>query len=124
MGDCANVYCVDEEKKGVYLYAHWSGSKLPLTVQNALKREQRWDDGQYLNRIIFCEMIKGYEDGECGFGISATMGDNSHSIIVVDAEKKQVGFANPDKEPECYVTWTFEEYIKLSEEDIFKEYTA
>jgi len=73
MGDRRNVI-VKNNNAGVGLYTHWSGSELKETVKTALKRHQRWDDDAYLARIIFCQMVKGQESDETGFGI--TPGDS------------------------------------------------
>lgn len=84
MGDRANVYVKDGES-GTYLYTHWSGTELPQILATALRRGRgRWDDGQYLARIIFCQMIKGAESEATGYGISANVVDGDDRIIVVD----------------------------------------
>ncbi len=93
MGDRANVYIKEDQEHGVYLYTHWGGSELPEMTRTALNRHQRWDDSAYLARIIFCEMIKGREAEETGFGISTRMPDNEHPIIVVDVPAQTVGYA-------------------------------
>jgi len=90
VGDRANVAVKQgDEDKYVYLYSHWGGHELPLDLQAALKRNQRWDDYQYLARIIFQQMI-GEDKGETGYGISASLCDNERPILVVDCEKQQV----------------------------------
>ena len=77
MGDRANVFVRETRKEGVvgvYLYTHWAGRELAQTVYDALTRgRDRWDDGQYLTRIIFEEMIDEDRMGLTGYGISATM---------------------------------------------------
>jgi hypothetical protein len=84
MGDRANI-AVKEGSDQVFLYAHWSGSELPEVLKSALIRGKgRWSDYPYLARIIFCEMVKGYEMKDTGFGISATVGDGDDRILTVD----------------------------------------
>lgn len=123
MGDRANVY-VKEGSKGVYLYTHWSGYRLPHIVQNALKRSRdRWDDDQYLARIIFSEMIKDEVMDTTGYGISASMCDNERSIIVIECESNTIGFAHEGKESEdCYIYWPFDKYITLKKSVIDEKY--
>jgi hypothetical protein len=122
MGDRANVYVREpyqNEEQGVYLYTHWGGSELARTVQKALQRKLRWDDSQYLARIIFCTMISEGGDsleGEVGFGISTAIGDNSYSIIVIDTEHQTVSFTTEDKR--LIIGWPFNEYIELSENEL------
>ena len=82
MGDRGNII-VKDGKSEVFLYSHWTGSDLPEVLKSALKRGKgRWDDGQYLARIIFCEMVKGNEMDETGFGISSIIGDGGTDITV------------------------------------------
>jgi hypothetical protein len=57
--------------------------------------KRRWNDAQYLARIIFCRMI-GERDimGETGYGITSVICDNEHPIITVDVAKQQVRLHN------------------------------
>lgn len=81
MGDRGNIIVKDGDST-VYLYTHWSGSDLPETVKSALQRgKDRWTDGQYLARILFCEMIGG-DNSTTGFGISSTFCDGGTDITV------------------------------------------
>jgi hypothetical protein len=126
MGDRGNI-CVDNgpNQSPVYLYGHWSGSVMPHVVKRALDSERgrnRWDDGAYLTRIIFCELVSGDEKGETGYGIASHICDNQRPIIYVDPDKKIVGFSNEDTPRQPYVQWSFEDYCKLSEAAIDKAY--
>lgn len=109
MGDRANVEVVQHGPEGakgsVFLYTHWFGTELPKTLQRALKRRERWDDEQYLARIIFCEMVGKDIKGETGFGISSFVGDGGRWVLTVDCKRKTVTMR------EC--AWTFEEYVAL-----------
>lgn len=50
--------CMVEGDEKLYLYMHYDGYELPNVVRRALARgTDRWDDFEYLGRIIFCEMI-------------------------------------------------------------------
>jgi hypothetical protein len=90
MGDRANVL-VKSGKNHVYLYTHWSGYNLPQIVQSAMKRgKNRWDDSQYLTRIIFCEMIKDSVMDETGYGISSEVGDGDNRIVTVNVDEQMV----------------------------------
>jgi hypothetical protein len=86
MGDCGNVIIKDEIGQQVCLYTHWRGSELRAILKSALRRRQRWDDAPYLARIIFCEMIKGDEAAETGFGISTRSEGSAEIIIDVKAQ--------------------------------------
>ena len=116
MGDRANVLIGDingGEFRGVYLYTHWSGTELPLTLQTALKKQWRWDDAQYLARIVFCEMVKGKEMGETGYGISAVVGDGAGRVLKVDTTTQTVTHMRSGR------IWAFDDYCSLSEDELF-----
>ena len=141
MGDRGNVVVVSSHplptgavRRPVYLYSHWGGSELPLDVQRALQRHQRWDHPAYLARILFCEILPAKEhDGEIGFGISPFISDNEHTFIVVEDER--VRFV-PYKVFHSLKTqldkdgvpvgegpsWTFDEYCGLSEEALLNAF--
>jgi len=110
MGDRANIKvtgCGD-----VYLYTHWNGYELPKILKQALIRgRDRWDDPQYLARIIFCEMVRGYEMENSGYGISGECGDGEDRIITVNSENKTVEWPFGHFE-------SMENYIKIPDEEL------
>ena len=97
MGDRGNIVLKLEAhhkpEQYLYLYTHWSGSRILETLQKALVRgRSRWDDPSYLARIIFCELI-GANNWESltGFGLHVGQaGDNEHLFILVDMEARTV----------------------------------
>ena len=118
MGDRANIV-IQSGSERVYLYGHWFGCEMPAVAQCALRRNQRWDDPAYLARIVFCEMIKGREKEETGFGISASLTDNEYPICVFDVDQQIVTFeADPRKEwtnkPCVGKEFTFSEFTELN----------
>lgn len=114
MGDRGNIVMEESDGKRVYFYSHWSGSELFKILQNALTTgKSRWDDEQYLARVIFCELVKD-DDGITGYGISTYMGDNEHPVFVVNSNKQQVrveesknGRSGP---------WSFEEFLQFKDD--------
>jgi hypothetical protein len=96
MGDRAQIAIKDSgTDRRVYLYTHWTGSELIPTLRRALARKQRWDDSCYLTRIIFCEMVKGDENSETGFGIdTAQHGDVYYKIPVLDCDTQMISWEN------------------------------
>lgn len=132
MGDRGNIVVRQEAGKNtedVWLYAHWSGSDLPIVLQKALAREQRWTDPTYLTRIIFCEMVSESDNikGEAGYGIGCSIGDNEHDILVVCIETQTV-FQVPesalldrrlpaDLKAVSKQRWPFAEFATLKEEE-------
>jgi hypothetical protein len=91
MGNRAQVAIKGHDKACVYLYTHWQGHTLANTVKRALTKQWRWDDPEYLARIVFCEMVKGAEADETGFGIGTSKhGDLNNPLIVLDCNKQTV----------------------------------
>ncbi len=109
MGDRANIL-VKYENEQVCLYSHWDGSSLPRILQDALNHRERWDDFQYLTRIIFQEMIKDDIGGTDGYGITQTPWDGDDRIITVDVNNQTVNLGAFE---ELYNDFSFEEYCEL-----------
>ena len=104
MGDRGNVKIIDsfDPDRHVHLYTHWRGSELKDIVKCALAKRWRWDDSAYLARIVFCEMIKGAEGDETGFGISQEACDEG-PLVVLDPANQKITIGKR--------TWTFEEFV-------------
>lgn len=87
MGDRGSVYF---EQTGVRLYTHSGGHRLFRDVANALKRgKSRWNDPEYLARIIFDEMV-GADSGQTtiGYGIDTTDArENTHVVLNTDNKR-------------------------------------
>jgi len=92
VGDRGNIVVKGYDNQQIFLYSHWGGTGLPGTLTRALVAgESRWNDEQYLARIIFAHMIEGTAVTDTtGFGIGATMGDNEHRFLVVNAVQQTV----------------------------------
>lgn len=98
MGDRANIVVIDEPKdadlegkrEAVFLYSHWAGSEMEdILAAGLAKGRERWDDAPYLARILFQQMIDG-DTGITGYGISTTLMDNEHPLLVVDVARQVV----------------------------------
>jgi hypothetical protein len=119
MGDRANILVkADDKDNGVYLYSHWSGSRLPKILGAALGRRLRWNDTPYLTRIIFDQMVGENQGGEIGFGISSFPGDGMSRVLIVNCEKNSVKEANMDSPsyPHIHHEWTFDEFLESPQE--------
>jgi len=92
MGDRGNIVIRQgkDNREDVWFYTHWRGSDIREVVATTLRRHERWSDGIYLARMIFCELVKGSETEATGFGISTQLGDNEYPILVVDTEQQKV----------------------------------
>jgi hypothetical protein len=114
MGDRGNIIIRDHGD--VVFYAHSRGSSLPEIVQRALARNERWGDGPYLARIVFCELVSPDPDGVLGFGISTVLCDNEHDLIMLDVNKQKVSTHCEDDFPglkQPKKSWTFAEFASL-----------
>ena len=108
MGDRGQVFI---ESKGIYLYTHWGAWELIEAVKRALAKRWRWDDHEYLARIIFDEMIGEDFKTETGYGIGTTRHDDIWRLITITKNNKVIVNDN-DK---IIFNDTFEEFIKWSE---------
>jgi hypothetical protein len=117
MGDHGNIVVQESTEHRVYLYGHWSGYDMPEILRAALVRGNgRWNDPQYLARIIFCELVKNDPNGTTGYGISARVHDNEYPIIVVDCEKQEIRLeaeSDSTHKPRNPKTWPMADYAKL-----------
>lgn len=94
MGDRRNIKLVyGKGHSPVYLYTHWRGSELENILADALDGKGargRWDDPDYLARIIFSAMVKDEIDSDAGYGIAPYRMDHNHDDIVVNLVKQTV----------------------------------
>ena len=97
MGDRANICFIQDTNnkdgaKGVYLYSHSEGTdlyKLAAKALNSPDARSRWSDIVYLTRIVIQDILRDKE-GPLGWGISASLTDNEHPILVIDADAQRV----------------------------------
>lgn len=123
MGDRANIVIesdTDMFPSPVYFYTHWSGYSIKASLKKALiKGRERWDDPQYLARVIFQTLI-GKDNDVIGFGISTKIGDNDRPLITVSMKERKVRQRGQSLESQPTQEWTFEEFTTTkfkSEED-------
>ena len=91
MGDRGQVRLISQGDPDIYLYTHWGATSLPGVVADALARgRDRWGDDEYLNRIIFSEMIKGEVMKNTGYGIGTALHSDTWLVVEVDHTNKTV----------------------------------
>lgn len=121
MGDRANIYLEmpDEygEPRGIYLYTHYYGEEWAEKLREALEFGRgRWNDAQYLARIITSRVFSDLVDSELGGGISLVMGDNdNYPIIVCDLINNQVSRADEGSERDRssrYAVKSFADFVE------------
>lgn len=89
MGDRGQVRLISSGQPDIYLYSHWGATDLPYVVGQALERGSgRWGDDEYLNRIIFSEMIKNDVLDETGFGIGTALHGDVWRVVEIDHAKR------------------------------------
>lgn len=112
MGDRGNIVLDYGNKRRIFLYTHWSGSELKTTLKKALIRgKSRWEDESYLARIIFCEMIKDDITELTGYGISPTITDNEHPLLIVDLINHKIWFETEEGN-KIKSSYSYEEFVK------------
>jgi hypothetical protein len=106
MGDRGQVLMKNEK---VYLYTHWGASELIKDVEKAIAKRVRWDDEEYLARIIFDEMIGKNKGEETGFGIGGKKHGDIWRLITVDCDNETITVDDNDKN---IFNGDFEEFLK------------
>lgn len=110
MGARAQVHIKDT---GVYLYTHWGSGRLESDVRTALAKKRRWDDSEYLTRIIF-DVMKGNDHGETGFGISTSKHEDIELLITIDCDTELISVEDMYDSTRNYET-TFKEFIAVGD---------
>jgi hypothetical protein len=109
MGDRGQVLILPDK---VYLYTHWSAYNLTQTVQRALSKNLRWDDSEYLARIIFDAMIGKNQGEETGFGIGSKLHGDVYRLVTVNCENQTVKVEQVNYKPKLIFSGSFDKFIK------------
>jgi hypothetical protein len=94
MGDRGQVQLIGTygSEHSIYLYTHWGATDLENVVAEAMVRgKDRWSDDEYLNRIIFSEMIQGDVMSDTGYGIGLSLHGDTWKLVVVNHIDQTVG---------------------------------
>jgi hypothetical protein len=119
MGDRGQVKIISEGSPDLYLYTHWTAYRLHKTVADALNRGRgRWNDNEYLSRIIFSEMIKDEVLEETGYGIGFELHGDVHKLVVVNITMGTAGIMDND-----YTSWSWTQEL-IPFEDFINEYSS
>ena len=102
MGDRGQVEIIGTygSEHSIYMYTHWGATHLENVVADAMVRGKgRWSDDEYLNRIIFSEMIKDDVMSDTGYGIGLALHGDTWKLVVVNHTDQTVGIkvVNYDK---------------------------
>ncbi len=77
-------------KHKVFLYQHSDGYDLINTVKKAISLNIRWNDPEYLTRIIFSHMIADDVCGEYGYGIGLYEHGDIEYLVTVDIDNQMI----------------------------------
>ncbi len=95
----------------VYLYTHDTARNLLSNVYNVLIEEKRWDDPDYLARMIFCEMIpQEFWNSDSGFGIGTQLYVDTELLISLDTVAQKITVSSGMHEFENF-NMSFKEFI-------------
>lgn len=96
----------------IYLYTHDHAARLTNDVYSALVAGQRWDDADYLAKIIFCHMVplECWEQDR-GYGIGTQLYVDINLLITVDTVKQQVTITSA-KDKSFRYQGTFQEFVE------------
>lgn len=97
----------------IYLYSHNTANDLVSVVSDVLSRNVRWDDPDYLSRMLFCRMIpKNKWDDELGFGIGTQLYRDVNMLISLDTVHQTIKISSAF---ESYIvnsiTMSFDDFI-------------
>jgi len=96
----------------VYLYTHDYAQNLVSDVHRVLSKNKRWDDPDYLSRMIFCEMIPAeFWQSDTGFGIGTQMYADVNLLITIDTVKKIIKISSYDNVMDG-ITMTIEDFVE------------
>jgi hypothetical protein len=100
----------------IFLYTHDDVHKLVDVVSNILSKRIRWDDPDYLSRILFCKLIPVDKfHTETGYGIGVQAYDDVRMIITVDTVNLRVRISEYDSVGGVIcrgLHYSFEEFIE------------
>ena len=108
MGDRGQVFI---KNTGVYLYTHWHATKLIEDVRRALSMRARWDDPEYLARIIFETMLERSNNPETGYGIDTAKKWDIWRLVIVDCETQTVMVMEGPNIKEMVLCQSFEDFV-------------
>jgi hypothetical protein len=109
MSDIGQVHFVDT---GVCLYTHWGAPTLVEDVKRALAKRWRWDDHEYLARIVFDEMVGNEHGEETGFGIGTDVHLDVVVLITIEGNELSVDKYPGTEFEQNIFNGTFEEFLK------------
>ena len=110
MGERAQIEIV-QKPHSVFLYTHWGGKTvLSDTARGLLYGRDRWDDPEYLTRIIFDNLSRNAPFPTTGFGIGTCQHIDIDTLVTVNPDSYSIECRNFSNEKTT--TWSFDELIE------------
>lgn len=95
----------------VYLYSHEGALSMVNTVYEILSQKKRWDDADYLARMLFCAMIpKDDWDKEKGYAIGTTLYEGIALFISINVPKQTIKI-QITKDLHNYESMSFDDFV-------------
>jgi hypothetical protein len=99
----------------VFLYTHNLAHNLVHVVRNVLEKKMRWNDPDYLARMLFCEMVPEelwYSDK--GFGIGTEMYVDVKYIISIKTQIFTITLQERSEDDGIFrgTNYTFEDFLE------------
>jgi hypothetical protein len=129
MGDRSNVviesnlYPSGSGTERVYLYSHYDGASIIDSAVHGIQ-SGRSTDGPYLTRVIFADMIKDDMESETGYGISASITDNEHPLIVIQPDTGSVLVENASDGKALAGPVPYSKFLEANDKSKHLDYSA
>lgn len=95
----------------VYLYTHNDVKSLLTIVHNTLSLKVRWDDPDYLSRMLFCEMIpEQFWSSDSGYGIGTQLYADVELLVSLDTVNQKITLSSGSHEFSNF-SMSFEEFV-------------
>lgn len=107
------VEIISTENDSIFLYTHDLADSLVNDVYQALKLGARWDDADYLARIVFCRMMPPEQLlNDKGFGIGAKQYGDINLLITLDCRDQTISVISSLMENKHKYSMTFTEFLE------------
>lgn len=109
--ESGQVEIITAWNKRVYLYTHSNAKSLVGSVHGTLSKKKRWDDPDYLSRMIFCDMIPPDKwDSDRGYGIGTDLCSSVNILVSIDIAKQIITISSAANKIDAIKT-TIEDFV-------------
>lgn len=79
----------------VFLYTHDLAHDILHVVYGVLSKKIKWDDPDYLSRMLFCKMVPAeFWNSDKGFGIGTQMYHDIKLLVTIDVVSQKIIITN------------------------------